>query len=181
MKEAYGQMPGYRGWSALVDQSSDTLISVTYWADADSMRASDDAGAAMRSRLVSEGAQLVDVERFEDLIVERLHTPRTGTSARATQLVLPPERIDDLVSAMRQESLPQLKAQPGFRALLVSGNRETGKIVVSTVWESAEAREASGAAMSDERQQTTDRVGGRVESVESFEVVAVNMTVPAPA
>jgi len=174
-------MPGYRGWSALVDHASGNAISVTYWADADSMQASEAVGAAVRARVISEGSQLIDLDRFEELIAERSQTPRTGTFARVTQLVLPPERIDELVSAMRQESLPQLRAQSGFRSLLVSGNRADGKVVVATIWESTETREASDAAMREERQQLIARVGGHVDSVERFEVVAANITMPAPA
>jgi hypothetical protein len=53
----FGQTPGYLGWSALVDRASGKAASATYWADAESLEASEEAGAAVRARVVSEGAQ----------------------------------------------------------------------------------------------------------------------------
>ena len=41
--------------------------------------------------------------------------------------------------------------------------------------------EASNVAMADERRQTMERFGATVESVEPYEVVAVDVKLPAPA
>ena len=181
MSETFGQTPGYLGWSALVDHASGKAISVTYWADAASMQASEDAGAALRGHVISQGAQLIDLERYELLIQERVAPPSAGTFVRLTQLTLAPERIDELMAVMTQTSVPQTKALPGFRSFLVSANRAAGKVLVATVWESTAAREASDAAVRDERRQTAERVGASVVSVEPYEVAAVDLKLPAPA
>jgi hypothetical protein len=96
LAEAFGQTPGYLGWGALLDRASGEAASITYWADAESMHASEEVGAAMRARLVSEGAQVRDVQRSERLLQERAGAPRTGLFARVTSLSIAPERIDKL-------------------------------------------------------------------------------------
>src|SRR5436190_22373560 len=80
MTETLGQLPGYLGWSALADSARLKAASVTYWADAASMQASEEAGAAMRAQVLSEGSQLVDLERYEFLIQERIAPPTVATS-----------------------------------------------------------------------------------------------------
>src|SRR5205814_6474406 len=94
MSEAFGQTPGYLGWAALVDRAGSKAISVTYWADAASMQATEEAGAALRAQAVSEGSQLTDIERYEFLIQERVSAPQSGTFARVTALAMTPELID---------------------------------------------------------------------------------------
>jgi heme-degrading monooxygenase HmoA len=181
LAEAFGQTPGYLGWSALLDPASGEAASVTYWADAESMQASEEAGAAVRARTVSEGAQLRDVQRYERLIQERVGPPRTGLFARVTSFSIAPERMNELISHMSQVSVPQAKAQPGFQSFLVSANRETGQVGVASVWESEAAREASNTALSEERRQTAERFGATLDSIQTYEIVAVDVKLPAPA
>ncbi len=181
LTETFGQTPGYLGWAALVDRASGKYVSVTYWADAESMQASEEAGAALRARVASEGSQVIDVERYEFLIQERVESPRAGTFLRVTELAITPERINELISHMAQNSVPQVKAQTGFRSFLVSANREAGKVLVASVWESAAAREASDVALRDERRTTTERFGASVVSIELYESAAVEVRLPEPA
>jgi heme-degrading monooxygenase HmoA len=178
---AFGQMPGYLGWSALLDRASGKAASVTYWADAESMQASEEAGAAVRARVASEGADIRDVQRYERLIQERVGTPQSGLFARVTNFSMAPERIDELIAHMKEVSVPQAKAQPGFRAFLVSANRETGQVGVASIWESEAAREASLGALADERRESMEKFGAAVESTENYEVVALDVKLPAPA
>ena len=98
-----------------------------------------------------------------------------------TQISIAPERIDEMISHMTETTVPQVKAQPGFQAFLVSANRETGQVGASSVWESEAARDASDIALRDERRKTTERFGGTIESIEPYEVVAADVKLPAPA
>src|SRR5579864_1784089 len=130
LNATFGQMPGYLGWAALLDRASGTAASITYWADAESMRASEDAGNAMRARVASEGAQIVGIQRMERLIQENVGTPRPGGFARVTNLLLAPERIDEMMAHTKEVGLPAVKAQPGFRSFLASVDREAGRVSV---------------------------------------------------
>jgi heme-degrading monooxygenase HmoA len=181
LNATFGQMTGYLGWAALLDRASGKAASVTYWADAESMRASEEAGNAVRARLVSEGGEIIGIQRMERLIQESVGTPQSGSFARVTTLALPPERIDEMIADTKKVSVAPVKAQPGFRSFLVSADRETGRVSVASVWESDAAREASRAPMANERQHTMERFGATVESVEAYEIVGVEVRLPAPA
>jgi heme-degrading monooxygenase HmoA len=181
LNEAFGQSPGYLGWSALLDRASGEAASITYWADAASMQASEEVGAAVRARAVGEGMQVRDVQRYERLIQERVGAPRTGLFARVSDLVIAPQRIDELISHMKTVSVPQLRAQPGFDSFLVSADRGTGHIAVASVWESESAREASDAALGEERRQTAERFGATLGGMQPYEIVGVEVNLPAPA
>lgn len=181
LSAAFGQTPGYLGWSALLDRASGNAASVTYWADAESMQASEEAGEAVRARVASEGADIHDVQRYERLISERVGTPQSGGFARVVNFSMAPERINELIARMQEVSVPQAKAQPGFQAFLVSANRETGQVGVASVWDSEAAREASNMALGDERRQSLERFGASMESTETYEIVAVDVKLPAPA
>jgi heme-degrading monooxygenase HmoA len=52
------------------------------------------------------------------------------------------------------------------------GDRETGKLVSVTLWESEEALRASEEAADQLRADAADRTGGAIASVERFEVFA---------
>lgn len=179
MSSTFGQTAGYLGWAALVDQAGSKAIVATYWADADAMQASEDAGAAQRGQ--QEGAQVTDVERYEFLVQERLAPPAAGTFIRLTDLALAPERIDDLVSSVRTVTVPLAKAQSGFRSFLVAANRGAGKVVIASVWESAAARETSDTAFREERRRTMERVGASLVNVGLYEMVHAEIKLPTPA
>jgi hypothetical protein len=82
---------------------------------------------------------------------------------------------------MKSVTVPQAKAQPGFQSFLVSVNRESGLVGAASVWESEAAREASMSALAEERRQTAERFGAKLDDTQPYEVVAVNVTLPAPA
>ena len=86
-----------------------------------------------------------------------------------------------MIADTRQAGVAPVKAQPGFQSFLVSADRETGRVSVSSVWESEAAREASRVPMADRRQLTMDRFGATVESVETYEIVGVDVKLPAPS
>ena len=181
LNATFGQMRGYLGWAALLDRASGKAASVVYWADAESMRASEEAGNAVRAQLASEGTEILGIQRMERLIQESVGTPRSGTFARITTLSLAPERIDEMIADTRAVSVAPVKAQPGFRSFLVSADRESGRVSVASVWESEAAREASRGPMANERQHTMERFGASVESVEAYEIVGSDVKLPAPA
>ena len=181
LAEAFGQSPGYLGFAALFDRATGKVASVTYWADAESMQASEEAGTVVRARVVSEGAEIQDVQRYERLIQERVGAPRTGVFARVTNLSIAPERIDELISHMKEHTVPQAKAQPGVSCVPGERQPRTGQVGVSSIWESDAAREASNLALSDERRQTAEHFSATLDSIEPYEVVALDVKLPAPA
>jgi heme-degrading monooxygenase HmoA len=81
---------------------------------------------------------------------------------------LPPERIDDTIEEFREQQLPELEGQAGFKGVLVMVNRGTGQAAALTFWESeadlhasekvaSRAREAAVASAQPAREPVVDR------------------------
>jgi hypothetical protein len=52
---------------------------------------------------------------------------------------LPPERIDDTIEEFREQQLPELEGQAGFKGVLVMLNRGTGQAAALTFWRASPA------------------------------------------
>jgi heme-degrading monooxygenase HmoA len=178
---AYDVFEGYLGSALLVDRGTNTGISVTYWATAEAMQASEEIGTAIRNRAAADGLHLLDLDRMELVIVERARPPQSGTFIRSNDARTAVANIETVISLARDRVLPILKQQPGFIANLVGVNRETGRIVTSSVWESAEAREASDAALQGARAEIVQAVAAIDVKVELWEGVYTSIKVPATA
>lgn len=76
--------------------------------------------------------------------------------------------IEEGVDFLREEVVPQLQQQKGFRGLSASGDRTAGVVTVLSVWESEEDLEASESAADKARGNAVLVMGGKV-SVERFE------------
>jgi heme-degrading monooxygenase HmoA len=81
---------------------------------------------------------------------------------------LPPERIDDTIEEFREQQLPDLERQAGFKGVLVMLNRSTGQAAALTFWDSeadlhasekvaSRAREAAVASAQPAREPVVDR------------------------
>ena len=85
--------------------------------------------------------------------------------------------IDGGVTYLREEALPILTAQQGFRGVSASGNRSDNVFGILSLWESEEAREASDSALGKARKEAAEVVGGSL-TVENFEEMVVEVVKP---
>jgi hypothetical protein len=91
--------------------------------------------------------------------------------SRVNTLQTTADRIDDVSRAVQELVHPGISIEPGYRGYLVLGNRETGKAIGVTLWESAAAREASDAKAREIRPRLEQVTGSLMQSVEQFEVL----------
>jgi heme-degrading monooxygenase HmoA len=146
--------PGFLGGVALVNREKGEATSVTYWESAEAMAGSEGIGAAGRAEAVQTlGVAITDVDRFEMLLQERAGPVQVGTFVRSNDVPASPGRIDAALAWMRDSAAPRVKSASGFRALLVFGNRLTGRLLISSVWDTAEDRQASELVLSGLRSQ----------------------------
>jgi heme-degrading monooxygenase HmoA len=89
------------------------------------------------------------------------------------------KKIDDGVAFVRDNAVPVLQEQKGYRGVTASADRDGGVLGVLTVWETEADREASFGPLAEIRQQGLDLVGGELK-VESFEELVVEMASPPP-
>lgn len=89
-------------------------------------------------------------------------------------------RLDAMIDLFKESVLPAQRAEPGYRGCYVLANPE-GKALVLTLWEDAEAAEASLMGGHYERQvEKYVTVYRAPPGREAYDVVIVDEPVPAP-
>lgn len=89
--------------------------------------------------------------------------------ARVSTYRFEANRADDVVAAFETGvgAVEQMEGQRGVYLLI---DRENGKAITITLWESADALASTAAAADQIRSDATSSYGGSIESVESYEV-----------
>jgi len=81
-----------------------------------------------------------------------------------------PEQIDDSLRQARDDVLPRAKQMDGFKGMIALGDRQGGKTLGITFWESEEAMRASEEAANELRQESAEVGGEQIAGVERYEV-----------
>ena len=87
---------------------------------------------------------------------------------------LPPERIPEAQEYFEQHELPELEQQQGFGGVLVMVDRNDGRAVAITFWETLDDLKASDTAADRARDATVQRASydpARDPVVERYEVL----------
>jgi heme-degrading monooxygenase HmoA len=90
--------------------------------------------------------------------------------ARVSTLEGSPEQIDEGLRFLREELLPTGKEDPGFKGLIALGDRQSGKALSITLWESEETMRATEQDADQLRSAWAERSGQEIASVERYEV-----------
>ena len=82
-----------------------------------------------------------------------------------------PDKIDEALRQAREAVLPQAKEMdPGFKGIIALADRQSGKMVGITFWESEEALRATEEGANRLREESAEAGGGTVAGVERYEV-----------
>ena len=96
--------------------------------------------------------------------------------ARISTLEMEPARIDDMVGLAKEQIVPALEQSDGFKGFTLMVDRQSGKGVGVSFWESAEALQASEEVGNTTREQAGEAGGATGEpQVDRFEVVIDTM------
>lgn len=87
------------------------------------------------------------------------------------------DNIDNGVTYLRDEVLPLLNAQRGYRGVLASAARSEGVFGILSLWDTEADREASDSALRKHREEAVKLVGGDL-TVEAFEQMAAEVNEP---
>lgn len=177
--------PGCLGGVLLVDRQSGAGVGITYWESAKAMAAGEQAGIKARTQSVQSvpGSQIINVERFEVMIMDRAAPPQAGGFVRLNTLAGDSEKLDALTVYLRNSVLPVLKAQNGYRACIQSIDRQTGRSTVSTVWSTLDDLRASESKVAGLRAEAAQIAGAGPDgvTVEIFEGAVVELSAAVTA
>jgi heme-degrading monooxygenase HmoA len=175
-------LPGNLGIVFMVNAKEGKGIGITYWADEKALEANAEAMKRVReSATQTAGTRIVSVDPVEVLSMESSGEPKTHTFIRLNTLEGKPGQIGAALAAYQKDVLPLLKSLKGFRAASMAANAQSGKIWVSSIWETAEDRESSDARLTELRRSTAAAAGAGDVKVEKFESVHVEFKVGAAA
>ncbi len=176
---AYKKAPGYGGTFVLVDRETGAGMAYSYWGTLAAMNAAEQvAQEDKRQVIAATGIEIRDVDRFEVVVFDRQGELSLPAFTNHVELYVAPDRLDRAV-AVGPSQLPDVSAQPGYRALIASVNRMTGRSLSDSVWASPEARAAANAAATARRQKASEVGGATGMRVSEWEVALVEIKQPA--
>jgi quinol monooxygenase YgiN len=91
--------------------------------------------------------------------------------SRVNFLETAPDRIDDVARVVREVVHPGIRDEGGYIGYIVLGDRETGRALGVTLWESSEARETSDAKARQIRPRVERETDGTMRAVETYDVL----------
>jgi heme-degrading monooxygenase HmoA len=149
---------GYRGLHASADRSHDVLGVLTIWDTAAERDASWDAVAPMRRENMAAIGGDVSVGRYEVLLQEiGSIPPAAGSALLLVPVDMDTARVDEHLAFFRIQVLPEITVSPGFQAVRLLMNRETGRGMTATTWSDQAAMAQAAAATEARRQEAAAR------------------------
>jgi hypothetical protein len=142
------------------------------------MRTSDQQVRPLRDRAAEAFGGQPQVNVWEIAVLHRAEDAGPGACVRATWLRGDKNLLQDGIDAFRMTSLSAIEALPGFRSTSLFVDRESGRAVTSTTYDSRESLDASREAAKELR--TTDTKANALEILEvaEFELVLAHLRVP---
>ena len=93
--------------------------------------------------------------------------------ARSTTMRVRPEVVDDLTAAIRDEVMPMVSELDGCVGLSLLTDRDTGRCIVTSAWETEDAMHASAEQIRASREQMAERFQGSPE-VQEWEIAVLH-------
>jgi heme-degrading monooxygenase HmoA len=162
-------VPDAKGFLGLMDRERGTSLGITFFDSAEAIRNSEQAFEDMAKKFPSEmRGRRVSVDVYEVVISEG--EAERARAARVSSLEGSPDAIDESVSKVDSETLPQVRQVEGNVGVIGLAERRSGRFTVITLWDSPETLRASEQQADRIREQAAERGGQRIGNVERYEV-----------
>jgi heme-degrading monooxygenase HmoA len=175
------QIDGCIGISMLADRESGRCIATSAWQSLEAMRASDEQLRSIRDRAGEIMGGSPEIEEWEIAYMHRDHQVPEGACARSSWLESAPGEVDRGIDVFKMGIMPQLEQLDGFCSASLLVNRETGRVVATTSWDSREAMENSREQGNKLRTSFTQEVMSKIVDVCEFEVALAHLHAPEMA
>jgi quinol monooxygenase YgiN len=176
------RMQGCAGLSLLVDRENGRCIATSSWTSEREMLASEDRIKSMRENASeSFGGEVTDIQTWEIALLHRDHRTSGSTCTRVTWLKCDPSMLDRAVDIFRFGVLPECEKMDGFCSASLMLDRETGRCVTATAWDSREAMEASRNSANSLRSSAARDIEAEIVEVAEFDLALAHLRVPEMA
>ena len=99
--------------------------------------------------------------------------------ARSTTVHADPQRIDEGIAHIRDEIMPAVQSMPGCMGLSMLCDRNSGRCIITTSWDSEESMSASREGVRAMREQAAGVLGGEFD-VQEWEIAVLHRAHQAP-
>ena len=99
--------------------------------------------------------------------------------ARSTTVHGNPQSLDDAIAYLRDEVMPAVQEMDGCIGMSMMCDRDSGRCIATTAWETEEAMHNSESGMHDMRQRYAEMLGGTPE-VQEWEIALLHRLHHAP-
>jgi heme-degrading monooxygenase HmoA len=94
--------------------------------------------------------------------------------ARTTTITADPKRMHEGIADVRDNVMPAVAEMDGYTGLSMLVDRDSGRCIVTTGWESEEAVAASREKVLEMRKRAADRFGTRDTEVQEWEIAVMH-------
>ena len=174
-------MDGWIGLSLLTDRESGRCILTTAWENGAAMQSSADQVRPLRDRLAEAFPAATTVDEWQIAAVHRDHHSGEGACVRATWLKVRPDQFDRAVEFYKTAVLPEIERLEGFCSSSMMSDRGSGRVVVSTTYDSRDVMERTRDQARSLRTALLRDLGADQQDVGEFELTIAALRVPEMA
>ncbi|SHU89270.1 hypothetical protein [Mycolicibacterium phocaicum] len=172
-------LDGFVGMSLLTDRESGRCIVVTAWESQDAMNAVAEQVRPIREKatqMFSGGAPTVD--EWDIAILHRARQMPEGACARVTWGHVDPAHADAAIEHFKMNIVPDSEALEGFCSTSLLVDRNTGRGVACTTFDSREAMERNRDGARTMKQMRMKETGAAELDEAEFDVAFAHLRVP---
>ena len=157
---------------ALLDGQSGHGYVISYWKDAEAARMSEAAANQVRERSRQDlSLQILDVHTYEVTFEDNVQGAQPR-AARVTPSQGDASRIDEMTQWTSSQLVPTYRAQPGYCGWRTLTDRQLGKSLIISLWESTAQMRAAETLLGQSRARGTQEQGLQFEPTQRYEVGA---------
>ncbi len=174
-------MAGCMGLSMLVDRSTGRCVVTTSWDDAGAMQGSAEAVGGIRDALVRtlEGAvDEAEVAEWEVGVLHRMRETSQHAACRVIHTKGPLGGADRIIDGFRTNIVPRIHLLTGFCSVSLFVNRDTGRSVITSVYEDRQTMNRAKGQAQAMREEFTLHLGMQITEVAEFDVALAHLRVP---
>lgn len=99
--------------------------------------------------------------------------------ARSTTIIAAPSTLDEGIAFVRDEVWPAVRAMDGSLGLSLVVDRETGRCIATTSWQSQDALRSSAGNILPLRERAVELLGAAPPTVQEWEIASMHRAHPA--
>lgn len=176
---AFKEQDGYAGARLLINRKTGAGMSITFWHDEETLRASESALSNVRGDTMSRfGAQAPASENYELVVQNRPKPTEAGNFVRLSSLDGDPAKVDEAIRHFEAEVAPAVTRLSGARGAVLFVDRATGKALVATIWDTKQDVEDSADEAKSIAARAMEVSGASNRQVDVYEVAFAELLAP---